>query len=123
MEATGASPAVALSKVAAVMPWARAVTRASVRKASNLPSPELGRPGAGRLGMVMAGCAGGGGLGAVVAQAMTIRVPHMAARRCKPLRRRVRRIIAKRYTALEDFWRKTALFCGIWRVDRGGGLA
>src|SRR5471030_1541698 len=117
MEATGASPAVALSKVAAVMPWARAVARASVRKASNLASPELGRPGAGRLGMVTAGSAAGGGLGAVVAQATAIRVAHRAARRCKPLRRRVRRAIPKRYTALKDFWRKTAFFCGIWRVD------
>ncbi len=78
----GAIPAVAASKVAGVMPWARAVLRASARKASNLALPEPGGAGGG----AMRNCEqrvgpAGVGLGAVAAQATATSAPHRAARR------------------------------------------
>ena len=103
------------------MPWARALVRAASRKASNLALPELKRGGA--TGTDTAGGAGGVGLGAVVAQATTTRAPHRAARRCRPDRDRKMCVIRYGYTHFTDFWRKTAIFGMISRVDRVGVLA
>src|SRR5689334_20729039 len=71
MLGTGARPAVALSNVSAVMPWARAWVRISARKAVNLGSPELGAGAGAGAGWTVAGGGGGAGtgLGAWLAQA------------------------------------------------------
>src|SRR6185437_14838901 len=76
MAGIGAMPAVAASKVAAVIPCASAVTRASARNAVNLASAGLdGAEGGGAIGMRTAGADGGVGLGAVAVQATTASRP------------------------------------------------
>src|SRR6478735_761619 len=82
MAGRGAIPAVALSKVAGVMPWARASIRICAIKASNLGSAELG--GGGGKGAGWTGGDGGGGgtgLGAWVAQAARARRAARTSRR------------------------------------------
>src|ERR1700761_9556592 len=95
MEGTGAIPAGGASNVCGVMPWASAVLRASARKASNLGVAEPGATDGGAMGIVTEGCAGGVGLGAVVAQATATRVPHRAARRWRPVRAGVWRAMGR----------------------------
>src|SRR5262245_47736250 len=109
MAGAGAIPATALSNTAGRMPWARALARAFARKVSKWAWPEVKRGGA--TGTDTTGAAGGVGLGAVVAQATATRVPHKAARRCRPDRDRRKRVMAYGYTHFADFWRKTAIFC------------
>src|SRR3954468_5027051 len=94
MAAMGAMPAVAASKVASVMPRARAVTRASARKAADFASP--GRApagGGGAIGMLTAGAGGGCGLGALVAQPATSNRATRAASRCEPGRGSARKAV------------------------------
>src|SRR5581483_7594748 len=84
MAGMGAMPAVAASKVASVMHCARAVMRASARKASNLASPERGRAGGGGVAGMRTAGAGGGGFGAVWAQATATNIVARVTSRRNP---------------------------------------
>jgi hypothetical protein len=111
MAGMGAIPAVALSKVAAVMPEARASVLACVRKASNLRAPKLGS-GGGWTGIVtMGGWGAGIGLGAVGAQAIATSNPSRTVRRGKLVMERWRRSIPARvYRFSEIFGGKPPFF-------------
>jgi hypothetical protein len=88
-------------------------------KASNFGVPDWNWGGA--TGMETAGWLGGVGLGAVVAQATATKAAHRAARRLSGDRKMcVIPIFLYRFAV---FWRKTAIFSPISRVDRGWGLA
>src|ERR1700722_9485627 len=110
MAGTGAIPAVALSKVCAVMPWARASLRAWARKASNLASPVLGGAGGGGGGATTTGCSGAAGLGGLVAQPAIARTARRVAMGFKRLLEPDTCDMPHGYTASRLFWRKSRLF-------------
>src|SRR5258708_27632816 len=119
MAGSGAIPAVALSKVAWVMPWARASVLIPARKASNLALPELGGAGGTGAGAGTTGGGGGAGLGAVPAQAASARAPARAKRRKQA---GVRSSMPMDTLGCGIFGRKPAFFARFSGVAGGGAL-